>query len=454
MSIDVRNEIDALLGRHGLLGGDLLVALSGGLDSVCLLQLLVSVREQVGGRMEVVHVDHALRSDSADDAGFCRSLARDLRCPFHLRRLGPGVWSGGEGRQAAARRARRSFFEEVASRRGLAAVALGHHADDQAETVLYRLLRGVGLRGVGGMAEFSPPYVRPLLHLDRAHLQALAVSKGWVYRNDPSNQSGCYARNRLRHQAMPLLKQVHPGAVAGVLRFARLAAEDDRVLTRLAREALAELTVAEPEGVRLPVVGLAALEAPLRRRVYLALWCEAGWPAEVLHSRHLDAVDALLEPGRAHRFAPIPGPGRFAVSYDQLWLLRPSPPPGALVEALLQGPGCEAVATPMGTLRWESSRPPGREVLGLPDHLPRGVWVRSRRPGDRVARPGHGSRKLKDLLIAARVPLWRRPDVLVVGDGERVFGALGRGFVSGGGETAGGWLWLESDAAERRVDRA
>ncbi len=445
MSIAVRTKLAGLLNRHGLLGGDLLVALSGGLDSVCLLQLLVELRAQVGGRVEVAHVDHALRPDSADDAGFCRSLSLELRCPFHVRRLGPGVWGGGEGRQASARRARRCFFEEVSARRGLAAVALGHHADDQAETVLYRLLRGAGLRGIGGMAEFSPPYVRPLLHLGRARLQTLAVSQGWVYRNDPSNQSDCYARNRLRHHALPLLKQVHPGASAGVLRFARLAAEDDLVLTHLAREALAELIVAEPEGVRLPVTGLAALAAPLRRRVYLALWCGAGWPAEVLHSRHLDAVDALLEPGRAHRFAPIPGPGRFVVSYDQLWQLRPPAPRSAPVDALLEGPGCGAVATPVGSLRWEYSLPPGRAGLGVPASTHRGVWVRSRRPGDRVTRPGHGPRKLKDLLIAARVPLWRRPGVLVVGDGESAFGALGQGFVGGGGDPAGSWLWLEPD---------
>lgn len=444
MSIDVHSELAAVLRRHDLLGADLLVALSGGLDSVCLLRLLVAAVAPCGGRVEVAHVDHALRPDSADDAAFCRSLAGELGCPFHLRRLGSGAWRDGEGRQAAARRARRRYFEEVAGRRGLAAVALGHHADDQAETVLYRIARGTGLRGAGGMAEYTPPYLRPLLHLDRTRLQALAAARGWAYREDPSNRSDRYARNRLRHQALPLLEQVHPGASAGVLRFARLAAEDDRVLTRLAREALAGLAVAEPDGVRLPVAGLASLEVPLRRRVYLALWSGAGWPVAALNSRHLDAVDGLLQPGRAHRFAPIPGPGRFAVSYDQLWLLPPRPPPAAPWEATLAGFGSGSATLPAGRLRWDPARPAGGGAVGLPAGAGAAVWVRSRRPGDRVARPGHRSRKLKELLIAARVPLWRRPGVLVVGAGERAFAALGAGFAWGGAEPAGTWLWLET----------
>ncbi|MHB8767115.1 MAG: tRNA lysidine(34) synthetase TilS, partial [Deferrisomatales bacterium] len=263
------------LADAGLLDQRLLVALSGGVDSVCLLRLLAAV---AGGGFEVAHVDHGLRPGSGADARFCAELARELGAPFHLLRLEAGVLRGGGGLQAEARQVRRRFFEETRERRGLGAVALGHHADDQVETVLYRLVRGAGPRGLGGMEAWSPPYLRPLLGVRRAELEALAAAQGWSCREDPTNREPRYARNRLRLVVVPALRQVHPGAEQAILRCARLAAEDDRVLSGLARAALAEAGWPEPEGVRVPVAALRALEAPIRRRLFLAAWQAVGCP--------------------------------------------------------------------------------------------------------------------------------------------------------------------------------
>ena len=441
MSIDVLTTVAEVLERRGLLGKDLLVGVSGGLDSVCLYRLLCEFRDTHGGRLEVAHVDHGRRATSATDASFCRALADRNGSRFHVFCPDARELAAPDGFQGAARRVRRRFFEEVLQARGLDCVVLGHHADDQVETVLYRLLRGAGLRGAAGMEEYVPPYLRPLLGVRRSDLEALATARGWEHREDPTNRTDHYARNRVRHEVLPALRRAHPGADAGLLRFARLAADDDRVLTRVARDALQRLRVVEPEGVRLRVADLKVLEAALRRRIYLALWQDLCGTVEALHANHLEAVDALLEPGKAHRFAPVPGPGSFAVSYDHLWLLHPEHVVSAPFSARFPGRCGAPLHTPAGVLHWTRELPGARTGVAVPGDAAEGVTVRSRRAGDRVLMPR--PRKIKDLLIEARVPLWRRSSALVLQDGPRIFGVLGRGFVVSGKDSAAGWVWLE-----------
>lgn len=443
LSMVLEAEVARALERSGLLGAGVLAAVSGGVDSVCLLHLLARVARASGGRVEVAHVDHGLRPGSAEDASFCRDLAGALAAPFHFCRLEREAFGGRGGRQARARILRRRFLEDTRARRGLAAVALGHHRDDQVETVLFRLLRGVGPRGVAGMAAWAPPYVRPLLAVSRADLEALAREEGWAFREDPTNRTEAYARNRLRRKALPLLRSVHPGCDAGLLRYARLAAEDDAYLSRLARELLAARAVPEPEGLRLPLDALREAGAPVRRRLYLAAWEAVGGEPAGLESRHLEAVDALLGPGRAHRFAPVPGPGRFAVSYGDLWVLRPGaadPPP---VEAFLEGPGTVRPAPDGPAVVWGERPPPGTpHVPVAPGRAGAGVRARTWRPGDRLATGGGRVAKVKDLLMEARVPAWRRRRALLLADELGPLGLLAAGRAWGGAPGGRGCLWL------------
>ncbi|MDW7709061.1 MAG: tRNA lysidine(34) synthetase TilS [Deferrisomatales bacterium] len=420
----------------------ILVACSGGLDSVCLLRLLAEIPEAVGGRLEVAHVDHGLRRDSALDAGFCQGLAGELGLPFHLLRLGPEELLPGPGLQAAARGLRRRFFEDTRRRRGLGAISLGHHADDQVETVIFRLVRGTGPRGLGGMRGWDPPYLRPLLDVRRAELEALACRQGWAHREDPSNHSDRYTRNRLRHKVLPALRSIHPGTDEAVLRLSRLAGEDDAYLTGLAREAFRRAAVPEPEGLRLACPVLAGLAPALRRRVYLAAWEALGGDPGLLEAQHLAALDVLLEPGRAHRRASLPGPVVVAASYGELWFLRPeamSPRPREL--RLVVSPGAHDVRA--DGIAWTRARPADGPCLGVPRERGRGgLWVRTRRPGDRLGRESGGEVKVKDLLMEARLPRWRRARALVVGDAQGALGVLAPGHVWGGGRGGNGWVWL------------
>ncbi len=423
VSTEVVSRVENVLRRWELWGKGVLAAVSGGLDSTCLLRILVRLRDEGLGPVEAAHVDHGIRPGSEEDAAFCRELAAALDVPFHMRRLSPPERAGG-GFQAWARAQRRAFLSGVCRRRGLSAVAMGHHADDQVETVLFRLLRGAGPRGLSGMAEFVPPFVRPLLGVPRAALERVAREQGWTWREDPSNRGLRYSRNRIRHEVLPLLRQVHPGAEQALLRAARLVAEDDEVLSRWAAERLETLAVCEPDGLRLPVAALASEPPAVRRRMYLAAVARVGGLPWVLEFHHLEAVDRLLGPGRAHRRAPLPGGVGVMRSYDHLWFVPGLDDPVPEVEVTLSEPGRVGLPGRRNALVW-GPVPPGVPAAAVPPGRGRGgIWARTRRPGDRVRAPDGTSRKVKDLLIAAKIPAWRRRSVLVVGDRDGGFGMI------------------------------
>ena len=423
VSTEVISRVEHVLRRCGLWGKGVLAAVSGGLDSTCLLRILVRLRDNGLGPVEAAHVDHGVRPGSEEDAAFCRDLAGALGVPFHTRRLSPPERAG-EGFQAWARAQRRAFLAAVCRRRGLSAVALGHHADDQVETVLFRLLRGAGPRGLSGMAEFAPPFVRPLLGVPRAALERLAREEGWTWREDPSNRGLRYARNRIRREVLPLLREVHPGAEQAVLRAARLVAEDDEVLSRWAAARLEAVAAREPDGLRLPVAALAAEPPAVRRRMYLAALARVGGTPWLLEFHHLEAVDRLLGPGRAHRRAPLPGRVGVIRSYEHVWFVPGLDDPVPEVEVALPEPGRVGLPGGQKTLVW-GRVPAGVPAAAVPPGRGRGgIWARTRRPGDRIRGPDGSFRKIKDLLMEAKVPAWRRRSALVLGDREGGFGML------------------------------
>ncbi len=298
------------------------------------------------------------------------------------------------------------------------------------------------------MDEWAEPYFRPLLRCRREELERLAAERGWAYRNDPTNRDTRYARNLLRLRAIPVLRAVHPGADSAVVRAARLLAEDDRYLSDLAGRTWADVAVAEPEGFRVPVRELLEIPRPLRRRLYLTAWEQVGCDPDVLEARHLDDVDRLLSPGRSQRRAPVPGPGSFAASYGDLWFLRSGVLQFEPVEVRV-GPGQGAPVPSLGLeARWGTSPPPDRPTVGVPSGRGAGgLALRSWRPGDRLERFGRAPVKVKDLLMRARLPPWRRSRGLVVEDRKGIFGVLAGGRAWARQEGGDGWVWLQGPGA-------
>ncbi|MEQ1568134.1 MAG: tRNA lysidine(34) synthetase TilS [Myxococcota bacterium] len=220
----LRHRVGAAIARHRLWSPSdrVAVAVSGGLDSVALLDLLLETRDWHGAALEVVTVDHGTRPGSAADAQFVATLAADRGVRCAVIAVQPGSRS-----EAAARDARYAAFDALDVDR----VALAHHRDDLAETVVLQLLRGTGTAGLGGIRPRRGRYVRPLLDVARADLARWAAHRGLGWRDDPTNADPRYLRNRVRAEVMPLLEALRPGAGRALARSAALAALDDEWLS-------------------------------------------------------------------------------------------------------------------------------------------------------------------------------------------------------------------------------
>ena len=290
-----------------------LVACSGGADSVALAAALAFECRGAGVRGGGVTVDHGLQPGSAERAAATVDLLREFGLdPVLVRRVDVGPDGGPEG---AARAARYDALAAVAAAHG-ARIALGHTLDDQAETVLLGLGRGSGPRSVAGMTEERPPYWRPLLAVRRATARQACLDQGLPVWDDPWNDDPAYPRVRLRAEVLPLLEDVLGGGVAPAL--ARTAAQ-----LREDLDALDGLAAAHhrPEEAGLRVADVTALPAALRRRV-LRRWL-LGRGVTDLQAVHLAAVDALLTRWRGQGRVDLPGGAGVVRTSGRLALLPP-----------------------------------------------------------------------------------------------------------------------------------
>jgi tRNA(Ile)-lysidine synthase len=280
--------------------GPVLVACSGGADSVALAAALAFEGPRAGRPVGAVTVDHGLQAGSAEQARRTAELLRSLRlAPVLVVPVDVGTAGGPEG---AARDARAAALSAAAAEHG-ATVALGHTLDDQAETVLLGFARGSGPRSVAGMVEHRAPFWRPLLGLRRATTRAACAAQQLPVWDDPGNTDPAYTRVRLRSEVLPLLEEVLGGGVAPALaRTAAMLREDLDALDSLAAAELGALQA--PDGA-LPAGPLAELPAALRRRVLRGWLLRAGVPD--LQAVHLAAVDALLTRWRGQGQADLPG---------------------------------------------------------------------------------------------------------------------------------------------------
>jgi tRNA(Ile)-lysidine synthase len=295
-----------------------LVACSGGADSLALAAAVAFEAPRAGVAAGAVTVDHGLQAGSAARADDTARLLRNLGLePVTVVRVEVGRDGGPE---AAARSARYQALRTTAARHD-ARIALGHTLDDQAETVLLGLGRGSGPRSVAGMVAENPPFWRPLLGIRRATTRAACAALELPVWDDPWNDDPAYTRVRLRTEALPLLEDVLGGGVAPALaRTAALLREDLDLLDGLAADELDRLVV--PQG--LPAGEVAALPAALRRRV-LRGWLRAGAVPD-LQAVHLAAVDALLTDWRGQGRVDLPGGGGVVRTSGRLVLHAPDDP--------------------------------------------------------------------------------------------------------------------------------
>ncbi|PYM07965.1 MAG: tRNA lysidine(34) synthetase TilS [Candidatus Rokuibacteriota bacterium] len=255
--------------RHAMLAGGeaVLVAVSGGADSVALLYALQALGAELRLTLSVVHLDHGLRAESADDGAFVEALARARSLPVSVERI---TVAPGGSLEARAREARYAALRRHAARVGAERVALGHTADDQAETVLMRLIEGAGPRGLRGIPPVRGIFIRPLIETRRAEIVDALQRAGLAWREDPSNRDPKLLRNRIRHELLPqLAASYNPAIVAALNRAAALT-----------RDLLAHLTAqAAPRETRSPCRSRGSARCRRSSQPRFCAWRRSDWAA-------------------------------------------------------------------------------------------------------------------------------------------------------------------------------
>jgi len=273
-------------------GETLVVGLSGGADSVALTDALASLQRRHGFRLVAAHLDHGLRQDSADDAAFCHGFCATLGVPFRggsARVRGRAAREKG-GLEQAARHERYSFLRRVKDDEGAAGIVVAHTQDDQAETLLLRLLRGAGASGLSAMRASSGDLLRPLLGVPRARVLEHLRARGLGWREDPSNADPAHLRNRVRHELLPYLEQrFNPRIKEALARTAALLADEAAYVGAQAEQLVA--SIGSRDGRALVLDRLRLAEAPLavaRAAVRLALQRTGGLAG--IDRGHVDRV--------------------------------------------------------------------------------------------------------------------------------------------------------------------
>ena len=422
------------LERTGLLpsGCGITVALSGGIDSVALLNLLLELEGRWGWQLYAAHFDHAMRPGSRADAEWAAGLAERWHVPFRSGRAGRPPRS-----EARARDLRYDFLFRARREFGADLLATAHQADDQAETVLFRLSRGTGIRGLAGIpARRSPGVVRPLLPFWRAEIEGYARAARLGYREDPSNGDRRFARNRLRHDLIPRIEAAYaPDFRRRLHRLAGAARQRVHAVDRFVEEVAARLVLEADEG-RIVVArsGFLAYDSGARAHLLRGLVGRVGSRPGRTGTR--TALE-FIKSGSSGRRIELGGGIELRREFDRLILERRVVDGGERGGGedrplCVSGTGEGAGRARIGGVGWRACWGRGESATRPDEFMARfdpmaldfPLVLRSWRPGDRIRLPA-GGRKVKKVFVDRRVGLSDRARQPIVADGAGVLWMVG-----------------------------
>lgn len=421
-------------------GEAVVVAVSGGPDSLCLLHMLQRLSSELKLRLVVAHLNHCLRPEALQEAEGVEKISSAWSLPFETKSVDIRSYKKEHGlsEEEAGRRARYRFLFDIAGRYGASTIALGHHLDDQAETVLLNVLRGSGVDGLAGIlpkrSRNRINLVRPLLCLRRSEIEDYCRKNSLQPYTDSSNLETDYTRNKLRLELIPHLEErYNPRIREALFGLAALAAADRLFLTCLAQKKLSYLARISSKEIQLNRQKLLLLPSALRGRV-LRLALQRYAPAKRISRIHIEQLLDLAENGRTGKQLNLPGGIRACNSYDRLVLI-PAFHPGEEklkpVSLRIPGttvlPGGTAIGAHIAHLSELDWPPPSyRACLDYNKLSGCSLSVRLRRPGDRFYPQGApGSKKLKAFLIDQKIPLYRREFLPLVTSGDEIIWIAG-----------------------------
>ena len=396
------NKLAEFIRQQGLIaaGDEVVCAVSGGADSVALLFGLYLLKEKLGIRLSAAHFNHNLRGEESDeDEAFVREFCHHYDIELFV---GSGrVTAGKKGLEAAAREARYGFFEGLSGK-----IATAHTADDNAETVLLHLVRGTGLKGLGAIAPQRDRIIRPMLSITRQEVQAFLEEYHLGFREDSSNSTDQFLRNRLRHHVMPLLKQENPRLAENLSAMALRLRQDE--------QALSDLSQTAPE-----VEVLRAMPPALRSRALERFLKENG--VKEPEAAHIAQAEALVFSEKPSAFARFPGGIAVSRRYGLLVAQWESATPEAVC---LTCPGKAEFGD--YTILCEPAAEMENSAAVFTVDAVGALTVRPRRAGDAIRLSG-GTKTLKKLFIDWKIPAADRDHIPVIADERGVLAVYGIG---------------------------
>ena len=416
-------------------GARVIVAVSGGADSVCLLHLLkalfdarsltvavrgpdgTALRQRAGIQLAgVAHLNHQLRAEASDeDEHFVANLAQSLDLPFYL--LREPIADAQDNLEQAGHRARKRFFQSLRAEGKCDLIAIGHTRDDQAETVLFRLLRGSGLAGLSGIAPVGDHIIRPLIDVTRDQVRDFLRSRNIPWREDASNLDPRFARNRLRHDLLPqLARDWNPQIANALARLGHLARDEENYWTAEI-DVLAREFVRDRQAVELSWPSLTALSKAVARRLIRRAIADAKGDLRKITYDHVESILAI------HTRVVIPD---LIVTRSFDWLrLEPARVLVPIEPIPIREPGSYPAPDGLTLIRVDHAQiPPPNPCANL--ELEAGSFaaaleLRGWRPGDRYRPQGISHvRKIHEMFQTARVPCWRRDSWPIIISGDKI----------------------------------
>jgi tRNA(Ile)-lysidine synthase len=423
----IEKKVFSFLEENSILRKDecVIVGVSGGADSMCLLSLLQAYQSRVPFSMMVVHVHHGIREQAEEDATFVEAFCRREGIAFELHRVDVRGYAAQEkcSEEDAGRRLRYAIFEEVAKRLGANRIAVAHNANDQAETLLFHLFRGSGLKGMGGILPVRGKVVRPILCLEREEIEAYLQERGIDWCIDATNDGDDYARNRIRHHILPYAQEeLFPGVVGRLNKTAEMFAETEGYLEVQTKEALARCL---PDGGRAISAEAFGKEHPvLQKRILLSLAQALSPTGKDIEAVHIEAMMSLFSAKR-NRTIHLPFGIVAYREYDKVVLAAPgdeadSQEPSPRSQAPLPEATIEKVFLQNG------EKPVEKRYTKYFDYdkintIP---VIRCRQKGDYLllsdGRGGTIRKSLKEYMIEQKIPRREREFLPVLADGERI----------------------------------
>ena len=435
-------------------GDKVLVGVSGGPDSVALLHVLYTLRDEFGVSLHVAHLNHMLRGEAADEEErYVKGLAEGLGLGCTVREVDVRDYADRRkvSIELAARDVRYDFYLRTAQDIGASRVALGHHAGDQAETVLLRLIRGTGVTGLGGIPAVRPldaaggiTVIRPLLDLTSPEIRSYCDEAQLVYYIDASNVSPVYLRNRVRHELIPLLEQdYNPRVVQALSNTAELAQDDEDYISRKVCEKLGQIVeVSSPHNVAVSIPALRSQHIAIQRRIIRWAVCSVAGELDDFQFIHVEKVLELAGSGRTGSCISLPGGLQARRDYERIiieWAKGVKSQTCPPFEYRLQVPGRtdipEACITIDADIFNIEDKPNLLKAISSVDEneayfdmdlISENITVRNRRPGDRLSPLGmKGRKKLKDVFIDKKISRNIRDGIPVIIWGREILWVVG-----------------------------